>query len=140
MTIFTAVISAQNLLVSKADTLTGKAAKMLAANMIPLVGGTVGESLRTAGASIEYLRTSVGIVLLAAFLLLILPTLIPLCLFRLILNVSESISGFLGCDQQGKIMREISSILGYVFAIIVITSIVLLYLITVFAKCGSPLG
>ncbi len=140
MTIFTAVISAQNLLVSKADTLTGKAAKVLAANMIPLVGGTVGESLRTAGASIEYLRTSVGIVLLAAFLLIILPTLIQLCLYRLVLNVSDSISGFLGCEQQGKIIREISGILGYVFAIIIITSIILLYLITVFAKCGSPLG
>ena len=80
MTVFTTVISAQNLLVSKADSLSAKAAKMLAANMIPLVGGTVGESLRTAGASIEYLRTSVGIVLLSAFLLLVLPTLIQVYL------------------------------------------------------------
>lgn len=140
MTVFTTVISAQNLLVSKADSLSAKAAKMLAANMIPLVGGTVGESLRTAGASIEYLRTSVGIVLLSAFLLLVLPTLIQVYLYRLVLTVSDSFAHFCGCERQGSTLKEISSVLGYIFAIIIITAIALLYLITVFAKCGSPLG
>ncbi|MBQ7872655.1 MAG: hypothetical protein IJ360_01635 [Clostridia bacterium] len=140
MTVFTTVISAQNLLVSKADSLSAKAAKMLAANMIPLVGGTVGESLRTAGASIEYLRSSVGIVLLGAFLLLVLPTLIQVYLYRLVLTVSDSFAYFCGCERQGSILKEISSVLGYIFAIIIITAIALLYLITVFAKCGSPLG
>ncbi|MBQ9978674.1 MAG: hypothetical protein IJP20_02645 [Clostridia bacterium] len=140
MLIFTTVVSTQNLLAARADTLSTKAAKMLAANMIPLVGGTVGESLRTAGASIEYLRSGVGIVLLVALLLLVLPTLISICAYRLSFTVAGTIASFLGCEREGRIIGELSSILGYIFAIITITSIALLYLVTVFAKCGSPLN
>jgi stage III sporulation protein AE len=139
MLIFTTVISTQTLIASKADSLSTKTAKMLATQMIPLVGGTVGESLRTAGASIEYLRTNVGIVLIVVLLLMVLPTFISIGLYRLGFIISNAFAGLLGCEREGKILLEISSIYGYVLAIISISSIILLLLITVFAKCSSPL-
>lgn len=139
MLIFTTVISTQTLLASKADSLSAKTAKMLATQMIPLVGGTVGESLRTAGASIEYLRSNVGIVLIVVLMLMVLPTFISIGLYRLGFIVSNAFAGLLGCEKEGKILLEISSIYGYVLAIISISSIILLLLITVFAKCSSPL-
>ena len=139
MLIFTTVISTQTLIASKADSLSTKTAKMLATQMIPLVGGTVGESLRTAGASIEYLRTNVGIVLIVVLLLMVLPTFISVGLYRLGFIISNAFAGLLGCEREGKILLEISSIYGYVLAIISISSIILLLLITVFAKCSSPL-
>ena len=139
MLIFTTVMSTQTLLASKADNLTSKAAKLLASQIIPLVGGTVGETLRTAGASIEYLRSNVGIVLIIALLLLVLPTFISIALYRLGFIISNAFAGLLGCNKEGKLLLEISSIYGYVLAIISISSIVLLLLITTFAKCASPL-
>ena len=69
MLTFTTVISTQSLLASKADNLSSKTAKMLISQVIPIIGGSIGESLRTAGASIEYLRSNIGIILIVALYL-----------------------------------------------------------------------
>ena len=139
MLIFTTVISGQSLLASKADTLTSKTAKMLATQMIPVVGSTVGESLRTAGASIEYLRSNVGVALIIIFVVLILPTLMSIFLHRIVFILSNAIAGLLGCRKEGSVLLELSSIYGYALAILCISAIALLFLMTVFAKSSSPL-
>lgn len=139
MLIFTTIISTQSLLASKADTLSTKTAKMLATQIIPLVGGTIGETLRTAGASIEYLRSNVGVVLIIILMLTVLPTFISIALYRLGFIVSNAIAGLLGCEREGKMLLEVASIYGYVLAVISISAVSLLLLMTVFAKCSSPL-
>lgn len=139
MLIFTTVISTQSLLASRADSLSAKTAKMLASQMIPVVGGTVGESLRTAGASIDYLRSNIGIALIIILGIMILPTVISLVLYRAMFVCSNAVAGLLGCEREGRMILEISSIYGYVLAIISICSVALLFLITLFAKCSSAL-
>ena len=138
--IFTTVISTQSLLASKADSLSSKTAKILVTQISPLAGGTVGESLRTAGASVEYLRSNVGIVLIVILIILVAPTLISISLYRLMFIVSNSVAEIIGCDKEGRIIKEISSIYGYVLAILSICTIILLYLLTIFAKCSSSLS
>ncbi len=140
MLIFTTVISAQTLLASKADSLSAKAAKMLASQMIPVIGGSVGDSLRTAGASVEYLRSNIGIALIVILIIMILPTIISIFLYKTTFSASHALAALLGCDGEGRIMLEISSIYGYVLAILCICSIVLLFLLTLFAKCSSVLA
>lgn len=140
MLVFTTVISAQGILAIKADTLSAKAAKMLASQMIPVVGSTVGESLRTAGASIEYLRSSVGVTLIIIFSIMILPTVISMFLYRTALIISNAVAGLLNCSKEGSVLNEVSSIHGYALGILLITSIALLLLMTVFVKTASPLS
>ena len=140
MLVFTTVISTQNLLSSKADTLSSKAAKMLATQIIPVVGGTIGETLRTVGASIEYLRSSVGVALVVIFLLLVMPTVITIFLYRISFIISNALAGLIGCEREGALLMEMSSIYGYALAILSICSVVLLFLITLFAKSVSPLS
>ena len=140
MLTFTTVISTQSLLASKADNLSSKTAKMLISQVIPIIGGSIGESLRTAGASIEYLRSNIGIILIVVLLLMILPTLINIALYRLAFVLANSFAGLIGCNREGSIILEISSLFGYILAVISICSIVLILLLTVFAKCASPLN
>ena len=138
--VFTTVISAQTILTSKADSLSAKTAKMLALEIIPLVGGTVGESLRTAGASIEYLRSNIGVAFIIILALMIIPTLISVAMYRLVFSVSGSIASILACGNEEKLLGEISGIFGYALAVLSICSIVLIFLITIFAKSASPLA
>ena len=140
MLVFTTVISTQGLIASKADTLTSKTAKMLAGQMIPIVGSTVGESLRAAGASIEYLRSSVGVALIIILVILILPTVISIFLYRVVFIFTNAVAGILDCGREGSVLMELSSIYGYALAILSVSSIALLFLITVFAKSASPLA
>lgn len=140
MLVFSTVMSAQTLLAVKSDSFTSKTAKMFAGQIIPIVGSTVGDSLRTAGASIEYLRSTTGVGLIIIFMLLVLPEIISVWFFRLIFIASGSISGLLGCEGEGKTLGEIASIYGYILAIISICSISLLFLLTLFARCTSALS
>ena len=140
MLIFTSVLSAQTVLASKADSLGAKTAKMFAGQMIPMVGGTVGETLRTAGASIEYLRSTVGIGIIILFLIMILPTLLSVWGFRLSFIASSAVSGLLGCEREGKMISEIASVYGYILAIVSISSVTLLLLMTLFVRCSSALA
>ena len=137
--VFTTVISAQTILTSKADSLSAKTAKMLALEIIPLVGGTVGESLRTAGASIEYIRSNIGVAFIIILALMIIPTLISVAMYRLVFSVSGSVASILACGNEEKLLGEISGIFGYALAVLSICSIVLIFLITIFAKSASPL-
>lgn len=140
MLIFTSVLSAQTVLASKADSLGAKTVKMFAGQMIPMVGGTIGESLRTAGASIEYLRSTVGIGIIILFLIMTLPTLLSVWGYRLSFVASGAVSGLLGCDREGKMISEIASIYGYILAIASISSVTLLLLMTLFVRCSSALA
>ena len=140
MLIFSTVLSTQTLLASKADSLGAKTVKLFTGQIIPLVGGTVGDSLRTAGASIEYLRSTVGVGIIIVFLLLVLPTILSIWSFRLSFIASNAVSGLLGCDREGKMISEIASIYGYILAITSICSVVLLFLMTLFVKCSSALS
>ena len=138
--IFTTVISSQSLLASKGDSLSAKTAKLLSVQIIPLVGNTIGESLKTAGASIEYLRSNVGIALVVTFILLVLPTIISIGLYRMVFIITNSLAGLLGCKKEGNIISELASIYGYVLAILCFCSLTLLFILTIFAKCASPLS
>ena len=140
MLVFSSVLSAQTVLASKSDSLGTKTVKMFAGQMIPIVGGTVGESLRTAGASIEYLRSTVGIGIIVLFLLFVLPTLLSVWGYRLSFIASGAISGLLGCEREGKMIGEIASIYGYILAIVSISSVALLLLMTLFVNCSSALS
>ena len=140
MLIFSTVLSTQTLLASKADSLGAKTAKLFTGQIIPLVGGTVGDSLRTAGASIEYLRSTVGVGIIIVFLLLVLPTVLSVWSFRLSFVASNAVSGLLGCEREGKMISEIASIYGYILAITSICSIMLLFLMTLFVRCSSALS
>lgn len=140
MLIFSTVLSTQTLLASKADSLGAKTAKLFTGQIIPLVGGTVGDSLRTAGASIEYLRSTVGVGIIIVFLLLVLPTVLSVWSFRLSFIASNAVSGLLGCEREGKMISEIASIYGYILAITSICSIMLLFLMTLFVRCSSALS
>ena len=138
--IFTTVISSQSLLASKGDSLSAKTAKLLSVQIIPLVGNTIGESLKTAGASIEYLRSNVGIALVVSFILLVLPTIMSIGLYRMVFMITNSLAGLLGCKKEGNIISELASIYGYVLAILCFCSLMLLFILTIFAKCASPLS
>ena len=140
MVIFTAVISTQSLLASKADSLSAKTGKVIASQMIPIVGGTVGDSLKAIGASIEYIRSYVGVSVIIIFLLTVLPTIISLYLYRLSFIISNSLAGLLGCDTEGGVIAEISGIYGYAIAILVICSVALLFLLVVFVMTRSAIS
>ncbi len=140
MMLLSAMLAAQTTLGARGDSLAMRSAKFAAGSWIPVVGGSVGELLRTLGAGVGYLRGAVGICGVLLLLLTILPVLVELFLLRAAWQLSASLADLLGCDEEKRLLDEFASILGYLIAAVSICSSVLLISLTLLAHCAAALG
>ncbi|MBQ8416086.1 MAG: hypothetical protein IJX13_04200 [Clostridia bacterium] len=140
MTLLLAMLSAQTTLGAKSDTLAMKGVKFATGNMIPIVGGSVSELLKTVSAGIGFLRGSVGICAVLLLLLLLLPTLIELFLLRLTWQLCASCADLLGCDTEKRLLEEFASINGFLIAAACICSSVLFLSFLLLLHCASAIA
>ena len=134
------MLGAQTTLGAGKDTLAMKSVKFAAGNMIPVVGGSVSELLRTVSACVGYLRGGVGICGILVLVLLLLPTLVELLLLRLTWQIAASLADLLGCDHEKRLLEEFSSLCGYLIAAVAICSAVPLLSFTLLLRCASAIG
>ena len=139
-TLLMATLSAQSILASASDSAGARAVKFLAGNMIPVVGGTVGDTLRTLAASVKLMRSTVGVAGIVALSFLLLPTLIELFLTRFAFNTAAAVGEMLGCKSAVRLYREIASLYGYVIAAAVLSSVLCAFALTLFALGQVALG
>ncbi len=139
-TLLTASLSAQSILSAAGDSAGARAVKFVAGNMIPVVGSTVGETLRTLATSVKLLRSTVGIAGIAVLALMILPTIIELFLTRFALNTAAAIGEIMGCKQIVKLYRELASLYGYIIAAAAMASILCVFALTLFATGSVAIG
>ncbi|MBR4296157.1 MAG: hypothetical protein IKT56_04885 [Clostridia bacterium] len=137
MSVMALVMGVQKHLTSKADILGSRAAKYAVSSFIPVVGATVGDSLRTVAASIEYIRGAVGGAAIVIILLLLLPTLISVALARCSVNIASTVANMLGCEKEGKLLSEIGNVYGYMIAVCSICSVMFIYALTLFVRCSA---
>ena len=140
MSILMAVLGAQSTLTSAKDSLGGRAAKFMAGHFIPVVGGAVGESLKTVAASISFIRTTVGVGGVIIILFLLLPTLISILLTRLAFMCASSAARILGCGEEAGILGELTSIYGYLLAVICSCSVMFIFALTLLARTSAAFG
>lgn len=140
MTLLLAMLGAQTTLGARADTLAMRGAKFAASSLIPVVGGSVSELLRTVSAGVGYLRGTVGISGVLLLLLTLLPVLVELLLYRLIWQLGAAVADLVGCAQEKRLLEEIASLCGYLAAAVSICSSVFLLALTLLAHCASAIG
>jgi stage III sporulation protein AE len=140
MMLLLAMLGAQTTLGARSDTLAMKSVKFAAGNMIPVVGGSVSELLRTVSSCVGYLRGGVGICGILILVLLLLPTLVELLLLRLTWQIGASLADLLGCDHEKRLLEEFSSLCGYLIAAVAICSAVPLLSFTLLLRCASAIG
>ncbi len=140
MMLLLAMLTMQNTLGARADTLAMRSAKFALGNMIPVVGGSVSELFRSVSAGVSYLRGTLGICAVLLLLLTLFPTLIKLFLIRLTWQICASFADLLGCDSEKKLLEEFASLGGYLIAAVSICSSVLLLSLTLLIRCASAIG
>ncbi len=139
MMLLISMLGAQTVIGARADTLAMRSVKFAAGNMIPVVGGSVSELLRSVSAGVSYLRGTVGICGILLLLFLLLPTVIKLFLMRLCWQLAASLADILGCDSEKRLLEEFASLGGYLIAAICICSSVFVLSLTVLANCSAAI-
>lgn len=140
MSILMTVLAAQSTLTAAKDSLGGRAAKFMAGHFIPVVGGSVGESLKTVASSVAFIRTSVGVGGIVIIILLLLPTLISILLTRLAFMTAGSAARILGCGEEAGLLGELTSVYGYLLAVICSCSVMFIFALTLLARTSAAFG
>ncbi len=131
-----AALAAQSTLASRADTLAMKGVKFLSSNMIPVAGAAVGEGIRTAAASVSYMRSAVGTVGIVTLLLAFFSVFSYLIILRFFLNLSSGIADMLTCGAEKRMLSEMASMVGYVITAISLCTLTFIFALTIFVKCA----
>lgn len=140
MTLLIAMLATQTALSASADTVAMRGVRFAAGNLIPVVGGSVAELLRTVSAGVGYLRSTLGICGILLLLLMLLPTLIRLLLYRAMWQIAASMAELLHCDNEKRLLDEIASLNGYLIAAASICSSVLILGFVSLTRCVSAIG
>ena len=131
--LLTLALSAQSILVARADSLAMKGVKYAVGSLIPVAGGAVSGTLGSVTAGVALLRGATGICGVILVALLLLPTLVHLLLFRGMLNLAKTVAALLGCDGEGRLLGEMASLYGYLSAAVAICSVTFVLALAFFA-------
>ena len=140
MTLLMTVLAAQSTLAAAADGVAARTAKFVAGSFIPVVGSSVGDSLKTVAAGVKYIRASVGIMGVVIIALLVLPPLLSVMLTRLAVMLSGAAARLLGCSEEASVLGELTNIYGYLMAVISACSVMFIFALTLLAHTSAAVG
>lgn len=140
MTVLLLTLATQTTLSSAADTVSARAAKLVASSIIPVVGGSVGETLRTVASSVGYIKNACGIGAIIFIILLVLPILVTLLLTRTVFILSVAVADLLGCENESKVLSEIGSVYGTLIAVVSMVSVMFILALALFVRCAVAAG
>ncbi len=134
MLLLSFVLSVQTVLRAASDSLTARAAKFLAGNVIPVVGGALGDTLRTVASGVTFLKSTVGVGAMVVLFAMLVPVLCSLLLTRLSLRLCLTVSDLLGCGDESRLLGELVGIYGTLIAVVSLCSVLLIFALTLFVR------
>ena len=134
MTLLVASLATQTAIGTAADGTGAKAAKFLSSTVIPVVGGSVGDTLRTVASGVEYVKSVVGISGILFVLLLFLPTLVQLLISRLCFLLGSGAADLLGCSKESRLLSEMGTVYGTMLGVTSMTAIMFILSFVIFMQ------
>ncbi len=129
MSLLCFLLGAQNIIAAGADSISLRAAKFMAGSSIPVVGGAVGESMKTLSTGISMLKKAFGVSGIVLILLLTLPTLLTLLLMRAVMNVGVAAADMLGVQREKQFLNELSGLYGCLAAVVTACSLMFVFVL-----------
>ena len=118
MTVLLSSLAAQTTLTAVADSVSARTGRFVSSTVIPIVGGNLGEALRTVASSVRYLKSIFGIGGIIIIALLVLPMAISLLLTRFVFCISSTFADILGCNEESKLLASFSEAYGCMVAVV----------------------
>lgn len=131
---FSFMLGSQSVLAKSADSLTLRTARFALGSFIPIAGGTIAEALSTVREGMTLIKSTAGIGGIIIILLLLLPELISLTIFKLTLSAVGSAAEILKTDNFASLLREICGIVELLIAVMLFTSLMFVIMLILFVK------
>ncbi len=120
-TVFLGILSIQTVINASADSLSIRTAKFVIGSSVPMAGTVLAEALTTVTASLGVLKTTVAIYGVIACVVIFLPLLIELVLWRICLNVTSIVSDVLSVANISKLVKSVDMAVSVLCGIILLS-------------------
>lgn len=137
--LFSATLSLQTVLTSCADSAAMRMAKYSASGMIPLVGGAVSGALATVAGGLSYAKGVVGGGAVCAIVMMALPPLVLLLLYKLCLSLALLLVDYCACADGARTLRGLVGGLDALISVYALTSVIYLIEVVLFIMGGASL-
>ena len=132
-TVFTTVMAHQTALAKSADSVALRSLKFASGNMIPVIGGALGEAADGYLAGVSLIRSASGTLAAAAVISYVLPALLKLAVLRAGLSAVAAGAEIMGLGKEAAVVREAGEVLGIAVALICTASVLSVIAVGVFA-------
>ncbi|MBP3378948.1 MAG: hypothetical protein J6L96_09375 [Clostridia bacterium] len=131
---FSFMLGTQSIIARSADTLAAKTVKFAIGSFIPMAGGVMAEAYNTVREGLSFVKTTAGIGGIIMILLILLPGIIPLVVYKISIIILSSISGMLKLDGTTALLEEVKGIIEIITAIVLYTSLMLVFAMILFTR------
>lgn len=136
-TLFIGILGIQTAVNSAADSVTLRTAKFILGTSVPVAGGVLSEAVSTISASMGLLRSSVGIYGVAALILMLLPIVTELILWRCMLMLNISLGELFSLPKITGILRAVDSMLSVLLGVVLMVGGMFIISLTVVITAGK---
>ncbi len=135
ISIFTAILSAQNILTHSFDTVALKGSKFAVANFIPVVGGAIADGAEAVGSSLLLIKNVTGVTGLVAVLFIAFIPVIRIFIIGLSFYILSAISQLVSMDKISETLDLSGSTVNMLGAIVISTAF--LFIISIAVMLGG---
>lgn len=135
--LFSFLLGVQSILAKSADSLAAKTARFTIGSFIPMAGGVISEAFSTLTEGISVLKNAAGIGGIVVILLILIPGILPLVLYRCVLSLAESSAEMLSLGSMRGMLADVHGITDMLFAFVLYTALMFILVIVIFTKAQA---
>lgn len=117
--LFAAIAGVTGVINGAGDSMTQRTARFFVGNIVPIIGGTLSETIGTVQGYLSVLKTGAGALGICAVLAVLLPVLVETLLWRVMLRLTESFADVFDLTPVSGMLRAIGDGFGLLIAIMV---------------------
>ncbi len=123
MTLFSGFVSMKCTFGARADGFAAKTAKFVISGFVPVVGSAVSDAYTTVKGSFDVLRCTVGMAGTIAIVMIILPPVIEIFLYRVVMWIGSAVADMFSVDSLAKLMKNLDSGLAIAMSVLICFSV-----------------
>lgn len=123
MTLFSGFVSMKCAFGARADGFAAKTAKFVISGFVPVVGSAVSDAYTTVRGSFDVLRCTVGMAGTIAIVMIMLPPVIELFLYRVVMWIGSAAAEMFSVDSLAKLMKNLDSGLAIAMSVLICFSV-----------------
>ena len=132
--LFSFLLSVQSILAKSADSLAAKTARFAISSFIPMAGGVIAEAFSTLKEGTAVLRNAAGIGGMIVLLLILVPGILPLVLYKCSLSLAETAAESMSLSGIRGMLGEVHGIVDMLFGFVLYTSLMFILVLVIFTK------